>query len=158
MQKKKIFYLIGLIFTLSYLLSIGQAKAHNPSDMILDYDENLETLRVTITHPSENLNTHYIFEVIVIVDGVLQYNQSYSSQPNTTFTYYFYIDSSPLEILKFRIEVSARCTQDGSITRSITVLEPEGSLQNIPGYEDLWITSCVGVITLILYKKRKLKR
>ena len=60
MVKKKILYLIGFLFVISLLISIGQVKAHNPSNMTLEYDLSNETLSVTISHTSGNFNTHYI--------------------------------------------------------------------------------------------------
>jgi len=155
--KKKIQNLIGFFFALSLLFSFGQVKAHNPYNMTLEYEESSETLSVIISHLSGDFNMHYIFEVIITINGVLVINQSYTSQPNNTFTYNYYIDSKPLEILYFIIEVTARCTQAGIITRSIHIGQTGQPSEGIQGFIGLWFIIGVSTITLIVLINKKLK-
>ncbi|MFX0011466.1 MAG: hypothetical protein ACFE9R_14230 [Candidatus Hermodarchaeota archaeon] len=151
MVKKRILYLIGFLFGITLLSSIGQAQAHNPSSMILVYNSSSETLSVTITHTSANFNTHYIFEVIGTVNGSLAINGSYTSQPSNTFTYNYNLTASAGDT----IEVTARCTQAGIITRSITVGQPNDA---IDGFFAFWVVIGVSAITMIIIINKKLKK
>ena len=78
MVEKKIPYLLGFLLLFSILIQNGQVKGHNPSSMILEYDKEAEILGVTITHDSENFTTHYIFELIGIINYNLVINESRS--------------------------------------------------------------------------------
>jgi hypothetical protein len=157
MIKKRILYLFGFLFALSLFLSLEQVKAHNPSSMTLDYNRSSETLSVTITHSSENFNAHYIFEVIVMIGDTKVINQSYSSQPNNTFTYGYYISAGPLEILNYIIDVSARCTQGGIITNTIFVASNPQS-EGIPGFAGLWFIIAASMIISIVFVNKKIKK
>ncbi len=158
MDKKKILFLIGFLIVLSLFLSFGQVKADNPTSMTVEYDQSIETLNVTISHSSENFNTHYIFEVIVTVNGVQLINQSYTSQPSNTFMYSYYLNSGPLEILNFIIEVTAQCTQAGIITRVIKVGQVDQPSEGIPGFIGLWFIMGASMIALIVFNNKKLKK
>jgi len=151
MIKKNKLYLIGFLFALSLLFSIGQVKAHNPSNMTLEYNSGTETLSVTISHSSANFNTHYIYEVNVTVNGGPGVDQGYTSQPSNTFTYNYNLTAMAGNV----IEVYARCTQAGIITRSLTVGQPD---EEIPGFIGLWIFMGVSMIILISLINKKLKK
>jgi hypothetical protein len=151
MIKKNKLYLIGFLFALSFLFSIGQVKAHNPSSMTLEYNSGNETLSVTISHSSGNFNTHYIFEVNITLNGGQAIDQGYTSQPSNTFTYNYNLTAMAGNV----IEVTARCTQAGIITRSLTVGQPN---EVIPGFIGLWIFMGVSMIILISLINKKLKK
>ena len=150
MYNKKIIYLMGILFAVGLLLTVGNVNAHNPSNMILEYNSSSETLSVTITHTSSNLNSHYIFEVIGTVNGGQAINESYTSQPSNTFTYDYIVTAINGEV----IEVTARCTQAGIITRSITVGQPA---EVISGYASLLLVIGVSSMILIAIIRTKLK-
>ncbi len=158
MVKKLFLYLFGSLFVVSLFLSFGPAKANNPSSMTLEYSENTELLNVTISHSSVDFNTHYIFEVIVTMDGFQIYNQSYTSQPSNVFTYSYYIDATPLELLSYIIEVTARCTQTGIITRSITIGQLAHIPETIPGFAGLWFIISASMMALIVINNKKLRK
>ena len=158
MVKKRNISLIGFLFVLSLLFSFGQVKAHNPSNMTLEYNESSETLSVTISHSSGDFNTHYIFEVIVTTDDIQMINQTYTSQPSNVFTYNYFIAAWPLEILSFVLEVTARCTQDGIISRSITIGQRAHVSEAIPGFKGLWLIISASTIIIITIFNKKLKK
>ena len=141
---------MGILFAVGLLLTVGNVNAHNPSNMILEYNSSSETLSVTITHTSSNLNSHYIFEVIGTVNGGQAINESYTSQPSNTFTYDYIVTAINGEV----IEVTARCTQAGIITRSITVGQPA---EVISGYASLLLVIGVSSMILIAIIRKKLK-
>lgn len=126
--------------------------------MTLEYSESSEFLSVTITHPSGDFNTHYIFEIIVTMDGFQMYNQSYTSQPSNSFTYNYFIDARPLELLSFVIEVTARCSQAGIITRSISIGQRAHISEAIPGFLGLWIVIGASTIALLVFNNKNLKK
>jgi hypothetical protein len=150
MFKKKIIYLMGILLAVGLLLTIRNVNAHNPSNMTLVYNSGTETLSVTITHTSANFNSHYIFEVIGTANGGQAINGSYTSQPSNTFTYNYNVTAMIGDI----IEVTARCTQAGIITRSITVGQPT---EAISGYAGLLLIIGVSTIILIAIISKKLK-
>lgn len=157
MSEKKFLYLFGFFFFLFLFLPFGQVKAHDPFSMTLEYNMSSETLSVTISHSSEDFNTHYIYEVIVIVGAVQVYDQSYTSQPSNAFTYNYYISAGPLELLYYVITVSARSTQGGVLTRTISVNRNQPSGE-IPGFIGLWVIIGASTITLIVFNYKKLKK
>ena len=85
-------------------------------------------------------------------------NQSYTSQPSNVFTYNYFIDARPLELLSFVIEVTARCTQGGIITQSITIGQRAHVSEPIPGFTGIWVVIGFSTITLIVFKYQKLKK
>lgn len=141
MVRKRILYLFGILIFISGLLPLGQVKAHNPSNMILGYDIVDDTLHVVISHSSEDFNTHYIFEIIVTRNGARVVNSSRTSQPSDEFTYMVGFAANNGDL----IAVTARCTQNGTITRSITVGQQYKSL---PGFVGLLFV--IGVSTIIM--------
>ena len=148
MVRKRTLYLFGFLFFISVLLTLGQVKGHNPSSMTLAYNSNTDTLSVTISHSSANFNTHYIFEVNVTLNGGQAVDQGYTSQPSNSFTYDYVLIAMDGEV----IEVTARCTQAGIITRAITVGQPT---EEIPGFIGIWFIIGASTIILITSIKKK---
>ena len=150
MFKKNIVYLMGFLFAVSLLITIGNVNAHNPSNMTLEYNSNTNMLSVTITHTSSNFNSHYINEVIGTKNGGQAINESYTSQPSNTMMYEYSVNAVSGDV----IQVTATCTQAGIITRSITVGEPA---EVISGYASLLLIIGVSTIILITIIRKKLE-
>jgi hypothetical protein len=148
--RKRILHLFGILIFVSVLLTLGQVKAHNPSNMILGYDVIDDTLHVVIFHPSEDFNTHYIFEVNVTLNGDPVVSSSHTSQLSNSSTYRYGFAANNGDL----IAVTARCTQGGIITRSITIGQEN---LNIPGFIGLLFIFGVSTITVVILIKRKLK-
>lgn len=152
MVRKRILYLYGILIFVSVLLTLGQVKAHNPSNMILGYDVVDDDLHVVIFHSSEDLNTHYIFEINVTLNGDPVVSGGYPSQPSDSYTYGFGFAANNGDL----IAVTARCTQNGTITRSITIGQEN---VNIPGF--IGFLFIFGVSTIIMiavfYKKLSIR-
>jgi hypothetical protein len=157
MVKKRNLYLIGFLFVLSLVFSIGRVKAHNPSSMTLQYNESSEILSVTISHSSDDFNTHYIFEAIITIDDNQAINQSYTSQPSNLFTYNYTILSWGLEILTFVVEVAARYTEAGINPQSITIGQRTHVSKPIPGFTGIWFIIGCSTIIFILFRNKKKK-
>lgn len=117
--------------------------------MILGYDTLDDTIHVVISHSSEDFNTHYIFEInITLNDGFIR-SFTQSSQPSASFTRIFGFNFNNGDL----IAVTARCTQGGIITRSITVGE------SIPGFIGLLFIIGVSMIMMIavFYKRLSIR-
>ena len=152
MVRKRIIFLLGILVFIAPLLTLGQVKAHNPSNMILGYDFVDDSLHVVIDHPTEDLYTHYIFEVNVTLNGNFIASSGRSSQYYNSSTFRYSITANFGDL----IAVTARCTQGGIITRSITIGQEN---VNIPGFVGLLII--IGVSTIIMiaifYKKLSIR-
>jgi len=150
MVRKKTLYLFGILIFISVLLTPGQVKAHNPSNMILGYDVIDDTLHVVIFHPTEDFNTHYIFDVNISLNGdwIMSHGPTGWPGNSTTFRYGFAANNGDV------IEVTARCTQGGIITRSITIGRPN---EDIPGCIGLWFVVGASTILMITLIKKKVK-
>ena len=149
MVRKRILFLFGILVFISPLLTLGQVKAHNPSNMILGYDVVDDTLHVVIFHPSEDFNTHYIFEVNVTLNGDPVVSSSHTSQLHNSSTYRYGFAANTGDL----IAVTARCTQGGIITRSITIGQEN---VNIPGFIGLLFIIGVSMIIMVSVFYRKL--
>ena len=111
--KKIVFVVLMLMITPFFGL---QATAHPPSDMILQYDYNLQELDVTITHVVSVPSSHYIYKVEVEKNEFLYDTFLYDSQPTTnTFTYTY----SVLAENGDKIRVTAFCNIAGSIQKTM---------------------------------------
>jgi hypothetical protein len=115
---KYIFVVIMLVATTFFGF---QAIAHPPTDMSLDYDIYTDSLIVTITHETPAPDLHYINKIDIKKNDVLLVTQDYNNQPtNDIFSYTFNPDASIGDI----IIVTAYCNIQGSITRTITIEDP----------------------------------
>jgi len=73
---------------------------------------------VTITHDSENVNTHYIYKVDIVKDGAAYNTTMYTSQPDAhQFTYRYNVTAGDGDILA----VTASCVLFGSLTTTLNV-------------------------------------
>jgi hypothetical protein len=98
-----------------------QVIAHPPSDMTLEYDINTNSLIVTITHVTPAPDIHYINKIDINKNDVLIISEEYTSQPtNDVFSYTF----NPNAAFGNIITVTAYCNIQGSITRTITIEDP----------------------------------
>lgn len=129
-------------------------RAHPPSDMLLEYDSNTNTLEVSISHIVPDNTTHYIFSVIVSVNGSIDQNPVYTSQPDLAFFIYEY---TVITKNGSTIGVTATCSEGGSISRTLggTNAPPDGG---IPGYMGLYLVVVVSVIALLTINRKKLKK
>lgn len=95
--------------------------AHPPIDMILEYDVDTDSLIVTITHETPAPTVHYINKIDIVKNEILFLSEEYTSQPtNDVFSYTFNPEASFGDF----IEVTAYCNIQGSLTRTITIEDP----------------------------------
>ncbi len=142
------------IFFITFLtIASVNVKAHAPINMILDYNSGTNTLTVSITHSVTYNTTHYVASVVVSVNGSVDQNHVYTSQPDTVNFVYIY---TVVTNNGSTIRVTASCNQGGAITKTLGgTNEPT---DNIPGYLGLYIALGVSVITMLTIMRKKLKK
>ena len=97
---------------------ISVADAHTPGPMTLDYNASTEILTVTVTHVTADVNTHYIYEIVIEKNSVQVDIQTYTSQSSAsqvveTFT----VTAVDGDVL----EATAKCSVSGQVSNQITV-------------------------------------
>lgn len=97
------------------------ASASPPSDIVLQYNSNTQTLSVTITHQTSSPTFHFIKYVEITKNGNMISSNTYESQPDKlTFTYTYKIVAVEGETF----EVTGRCSIWGTKTVSYTPGKP----------------------------------
>ncbi len=152
MPKRKIFYYLTIFFIVFLTIASINVRAHPSSDLVLDFNPGTNTLTVTISHNVEDNTTHYIFSVIISVNGSVDQANTYTSQPDLNFFIYEY---TVITNAGSTIQVTATCVEGGTQTKTIggTPVAP-----GIPGYMGLYLVLIVSVITMLTLIRRKLKK
>ncbi len=154
MLKKKTYYALSVFFIVFLTIAGVNVRAHPPDDMSLEFNSGTNTLKVSITHGVSDNTSHYVVSVVVRVNGSIDKNQFYTSQPDVAFFIYEY---TVITNNGSTIQVTATCSQGGSITRTLgDVNDPTDGA--IPGYMGLYIVLVVSVITLLMTFRKKFKR
>lgn len=108
------------ILCLAFLVTVLPVLAHPPSDIVLDYDADSQTLRVTLSHRVSDPATHYVNLIHVSLNGTVA-TYEYESQPtDSQFTYEFLLPARPGDT----VEVTADCNLGGSISGSLIIGGP----------------------------------
>lgn len=152
-EKKPLIFQIILVFGMLTLCSMS-VNGHSPSSMTAEYSSVTEQLTVEINHQVSNPNTHYVNNIEVTLNGETEIDQSYSSQPDSSFTYTFedmYADEGD------EIEITAICNQGGSITEQITVgsdiTSGSDDDSSTPGFELILVFASVIAVFFIFKRK-----
>lgn len=145
---------IILVF-LTIVISSNFVLGHPASNVDINYNFNEQRLTVTISHNTDNKETHYIKKVEVYKNGINIIDEEYTSQTSSkTFTLYFNVSANDGDILK----VETECVQGGNTEDSLTVKSTENGTSNengdnsTPGFELILLVSS---ITFILFLRRK---
>ncbi len=111
-----------ILASFTVLFSAGTVEAHSPSDVSIEYNMEEEELTVDITHSVGNPQSHYIYNVVVEVDGTEERNEEYEEQPDdTNFQYTYDLVVEPGST----IVATAYCNQGGSGSDTYEVEEEE---------------------------------
>ena len=115
----------GIIFLASFILitifTSIDTQAHPASLMELEYDFGTKILDVTVFHTVSDVNTHYIKEIKIYVNDVLNQTETYTSQ--TTLSKHedsFTVNAVHNDVIK----VQATCSISGILTEEILVSDP----------------------------------
>lgn len=153
MVKNRIYQLSAIFVIVFLAIACVNVKAHAPQDMTLEYNSNTNTLTVSITHAVGDNTTHYVFAVVINVNGSLYDSYSYDNQTDLVYFVYSY---SVITNNGSVIQVTASCNQGGSIRKTLGgTSEPAAE---ISGFLGLNIVLSISVITLIILIQKKQKR
>lgn len=122
--------LIMSILCVAFLAVLQPVYAHPPSDILLDYDLDSQTLQVTLVHTVSDPATHYVYRIQISLHGNVT-TYEYESQPtDSRFTYQFVLPASPGDT----VEVKADCNLSGSISGLLIIGGPT-AVHSVP---ELW--------------------
>jgi len=94
------------------------AEANSPQSVAVEYDAAAGKLNVTIAHVTLDTSTHYIYQVVVERNAVVNITSNYTSQPaNDVFTYTYNISAVDGDVLR----ATAKCSLFGEGSASLTV-------------------------------------
>ncbi|MHA1864290.1 MAG: hypothetical protein ACTSWA_11025 [Candidatus Thorarchaeota archaeon] len=118
--RRKLF-LLGLFVTILFTNQPITVDAHTPALITLEYDFDLQELTVTISHSVSDINTHYIYEIVVEKNSVLFTTESYTSQSSTSgMSDTISVPAVDGDILS----ATAKCSISGQISGQVTVVDP----------------------------------
>jgi glucose/arabinose dehydrogenase len=107
-----------LIFLLLLAFLAIPVQAHPPADVSLSFDQENQTLNVTIMHKVSTPSSHYVARVDLTKNGQIVHSFDYTSQPTSTqFTYSYAMNASGGDVLK----ATATCSIAGSKTGVLTI-------------------------------------
>ena len=115
----------GILFSASIILIVISisinTQAHAPSLIELQYDFGTKNLDVTVFHTVTDVNTHYIEEIKIYVNDVLNQTETYTSQTLTSkHEDSFTVNAAHNDVIK----VQATCSISGTLTEEIIVSDP----------------------------------
>lgn len=112
-------------------LFLPAASAHAPSRITLDYDDETQTLEVTLVHNVSDPATHYVYKIEITKNGVVYATQEYENQPTDSMvTYTFSVPAVKGDVLA----VTAECNLGGSVRGELTI-DTGAAEVDVPG---LW--------------------
>ncbi len=157
MKKLKTLKILSIIwFFLMIVISSNCVLGHPASNVYISYNFNEQRLTVTISHNTDNKETHYIEKVEVYKNGVNIIDEDYTSQTSSnTFTLSFNVSANDGDILK----VETECIRGGNTEDSLTVKSTENVTSNengdksTPGFELILLGLSIAFI-LFLRRKR----
>ncbi|WP_292348199.1 MULTISPECIES: hypothetical protein [unclassified Methanoregula] len=104
-----------------FLLLVLPAMATAPSNITITYNPDMHRLFVTVTHPTENPETHYIRGVQVKINGEVISDPVYKNQTGrTSFTRTYDVMANPGD----SVWVVATCIQGQSLEAHTEIRKP----------------------------------
>ena len=146
----------GLLSSIILCLVLGSVmttvSAHSPQSMQVKYSMETKTLAVDITHQVSNLNSHYVNNILVTINGDTVIDEDYTSQPDSNYALSFENVSADVDD---NIVVLASCNQGGSIMEELTVSEgtSQTGSDSTPGFEFVFFI-CSLILLFGFYKRR----
>ncbi len=117
-MKKRIIVLLILSLTIYFA---GSSRAHSPTSIEIDYDFETSILTVTVYHSVTEPDIHYINQIDVWVNDILNTTEYYSRQFETTYQYdTFNITANHSDTIK----IKAHCNVSGSLIDEFILQDP----------------------------------
>jgi len=118
MTKTKTYVLLGLILLITVAYQPANVAAHPPGPITLAYDIDTEILTVTVTHVTADVNTHYVYQIVIEKNSVVFTTGNYTSQSSASgMSDTFNVPAVDGDILK----ATAKCSVSGEGTQQMTV-------------------------------------
>lgn len=122
MRRKSL--VIFALLAIMILVRGTPVNANSPSSMNLSYDFSSQVLTIDVSHSVSDVNSHYIYQVVVEKNSVEVLTRDYTTQNSTSgMSATYNIAAAHGDVLS----VTAKCIQSGQITREITVVDPENT-------------------------------
>lgn len=111
-------------FMLALLVMAVPLVAHSPKGVDLDYDAETGVLSVEIAHSVNNASKHYIYKVVVELNGKRIVEQKFKSQTDEEIQQVLYkiIDAKEGD----KISITAYCNISGKKKGELEVTAQEG--------------------------------
>ena len=102
---------------LSIALASIPVQAHAPSEVALSYDQENQTLNVTIVHKVSSPAGHYVVRVEIFKNDQKILSHDYTSQPSASgpFTYSYAVNASSGDVLKAKAFCSIAGSRSGEL-------------------------------------------
>ena len=127
------------------LVQGATVTAHSPQGNSISYDFEDQELSVTFNHVVSDVNTHYIYQVVVEINSVEVLTRDYTSQNSTTEFSAVY---SLVAVEGDYIEVTAKCVISGQYTQVLD-LSPNTPGNGTPMFTLPFITVVVGALLVV---------
>ena len=123
MMRKKILVIFSFLAIL-ILIQGTPVNAHSPNSMNLSYDFASQVLTVEVSHSVSDVNSHYIYQVVIEKNSVEVLTRDYTTQNTTSgMSATYSITAAHGDVLR----VTAKCIQSGQITDETTVVDPDNT-------------------------------
>jgi hypothetical protein len=121
-------------------------NAHPPGPMDLSYDFASQVLTADITHVVVDVNSHYIYQVVVERNSVVVLTRDYTTQNTTSgLSATYSIAAAHGDVLR----VTAKCIISGQASDQITVVDPTATPINGGGtWLDMTLIIAVAVVAI----------
>jgi hypothetical protein len=118
MTRMKTVILFALVFLVATAYQPLHAEGHAPGPVTLAYNTETEVLTVSVTHVTENVNTHYVYQIVIEKNSVQYTTRSYTNQSSASgVSDTFNVSASAGDILR----ATAKCIVSGQGSGQLTV-------------------------------------
>lgn len=142
--------LVGFSFLMIMILIQGiTVNAHTPASVNLSYDFSSQVLTVQVSHSVADVNTHYIYQVVVEKNSVVILTRDYTTQNTTSgMSATYNIPAAHNDVLR----VTAKCIISGQNSNQITVADPASPTPTNGGqfYLDMIVFIAVAVVAIVV--------
>ncbi|MGD9396581.1 MAG: hypothetical protein PVJ05_09160 [Candidatus Thorarchaeota archaeon] len=146
-MKRRLTLIFGVLLAIMILFQGTPVTAHSPNSMDLSYDFTSQVLTIEVSHSVSDVNTHYIYQVVVEKNSVEVLTRDYTTQNSTSgmsATYTIAADHGDV------LSVTAKCIQSGQLTRQITVVDPENTSPTNGGGDWMNMTVLISVAIVVI--------
>ena len=120
MTRMKILILCALVFLVATAYRPLHAEGHAPGPVTLEYDTETQVLTVSAAHnvPVEDLNSHFVIQIVIEKNAVHYATRDYTNQTNTSGRMdTFNVSAAAGDILR----ATAKCSITGQGSGQLTV-------------------------------------